>query len=426
MIMKDLKDFTRLIAETLDFKEEAIPEWFNIEEAKDGYFVAILQKGKWLGDLQFKALCVLMRDLKGDYVKGAKTFRGPGPFAKKSSEVPSGPETDFLASHKAPGSAVPAVPSTPMPIQKEYTFLPLASLLSMQFQSRTVQEGPEFDELVESVKALGVLQPILVRPKSGLYEIVYGERRTAAAKKAGLHEIPARIKDLSDKEAYEIQLIENIQRKDLSDMEKARMLDMMITQFGYTQEVLAKKVGKSRLWVVRHLALLNVESVSPGIQSAIQSGTITERQGRELLAASPGKREEILDKANEEGALPSARKMEEIRKGVSCARCGESIQGTPVCLGGNKFYDAECAEAVVEESKSGHGPSIEPGSGEESENVEAKEGEKRGKVEEKSSREEDLKAIGIGEFECTQCNKRFLVEHMKNGKHRLKPIREDE
>lgn len=124
--------------------------------------------------------------------------------------------------------------------------VPLKALLSMPFQCRTNPDDPEMAELTESIRTLGVLQPILVRPKpNGLYEIVYGQRRARAAEKAGLIEVPANIRILSDQEAYEIQFTENLQREDLSNMEKARMLDFMIKKFGCLQKDLAQKLGKS-------------------------------------------------------------------------------------------------------------------------------------------------------------------------------------
>jgi len=422
MVLKLPSDFAKKIGEVLCVQEQGVNMLFDVSEDKAGYFVAKLKPSQRLDKTQFKTTCALTRDLGGkDYLIGSGEWKAPGPFAKKSPEAPSGQGMGSEHAYKAPGNATPTASSelvTPsVPVRSEYTFLPLTALLSMHFQSRTVQEGPEFDDLVESVKALGVLQPILVRPKGGLFEIVYGERRTAAAKKAGLHEIPARIKDLSDKEAYEIQLIENIQRKDLSDMEKARMLDMMITQFGYTQEALAKKLGKSQPWVSQHLAMLQIPE---NITRVIKQGELTEGQAREILAAPEEKREEILDKINETGEVPSGRKIHEIAhpdekpKTVSCARCGDETV-VPVNLGG-KFYCGDCAEAVVAEAKTGHGPSIAP--------EEVEEVEEREKVEGKSSRSEQLRAVQIGEFECTECHKRFMVDHMRNGKHKLRPILE--
>ncbi|MCJ7767243.1 ParB/RepB/Spo0J family partition protein [Candidatus Bathyarchaeota archaeon] len=434
MVLKLPRDFAKKIGEVLCVQDQGVDALFEFSETKEGYFIAQLKPKQFLDKAQFRTMCALARDLGGEgYIEGAKAWKIPGPFVKKSSEVPLVPETDFLASPKVPGNAIPTVP---LGDKNKWPFLmlPVKSLLSMPFQCREgIGEGEKFEELVESVRLLGVLHPIIVRQKdSGSFEIVAGERRVAACRKLGIAEIPAIVRAMSDQEAYEVQLVENVQREDLSDMEKARMLDMMITQFGYTQEALAKKLGKGQPWVSRHLQMLKLSDYAPGHN--VEIGKITEKQAREILAAPEEKREEILDKAREEGALPSARTMEEIRKStisVSCARCGESIQGTPVCLGGNKFYDAECAEAVVAEAKTGHEQSIEPGTGgalrtKEVEKEEAEEVEKRGKVEEKSSKREALKAVQIGEFECTECHQRFLIDHMPNGKHKLRLIREGE
>ena len=420
MVLKLPIDFAKKISEVLAISEQGVDQLFEVEEDKAGFFVAKLKPRQFLEKEQFKTMCALARDLGGEgYLQGAKAWRIPGPFVRKSSEVPSGQETDFLATHKQPGNAVPTEPSSKPP----FFMLPVKNLLSMPFQCREgIGEGEKFGELVESIRTLGVLQPIVVRQKaSGSFEIVAGERRVAACKRLGIAEIPANVKVLSDQEAYEVQIVENVQREDLSDTEKARMLDMMINQFGYLQKDLAKKLGKSEGWVSRHLAMLQVNILAPG---QVRTGEITEKQARELVAASPEKREEILDKANEEGALPSARKMEEMRKSVSCARCGDATS-VPVNLGSSsspKFYCGECAEAVVAEAKAGHGPSLEPGSGE------GKVGEKeetKGEGKEPSRREQ-LKAVQIGEFECTECHQRFMVDHMPNGKHKLHPIREAE
>jgi ParB family chromosome partitioning protein len=293
----------------------------------------------------------------------------------------------------------------------------------MPFQCREgIGEGEKFGELVESIRAVGVLHPIVVRQKvSGSFEIVAGERRVAACRKLGIAEIPATVKVLSDQEAYEVQFVENVQREDLSDMEKARMLDMMITQFGYTQEALAKKLGKSQPWVSQHLQMLKLSDYHPG--DNVETGKITEKQAREILAAPEEKREEILDKINETGKVPTSREIhaiahpEDLVK-FNCARCGD-VASVPVHLGG-KFYCAECAEAVVAEVRVGHEQSIAPGTGEEGGKEEAK-----GEEEEtsKTSRREALKAVQIGEFECTECNKRFYVEHWPDGTHKLKQFK---
>jgi len=411
--VKDLKDFTRSIAQVLDFKEQVIPEWFNIEEAKDGYFIAVLQKGKWLGDLQFKALCALMRDLKGDYIRGAKTFRVPGPYAKKEVAKPQGHGMHSQPTYKEPGNEVPAEPCGVAPplISQDKSrppqlAVPIGALLSLPYQCRENPEDPDLAELVESIKNLGMLQPILVRPKpDGLYEIVAGQRRVRAAKKAGLVEVPVNIRILSDEEAYGACFAENIQRRDLSDMEKARMLDYLTKQFGYTQEQMAQKLGKERGWVARHLAMLNLENVSPGIQT----GTLTERQAREILAAPPEKQEEILNKINETGQVPSAREIHAEVHTVSCAWCGDPV-AEPVHIDG-KFYCVDCAELVQAEKKPGLVPETKHDFA----------GDETGAAKPSAS----SGSVNIGEFECPECHKHFIVEHLSNGKHKLQPVREE-
>lgn len=113
------------------------------------------------------------------------------------------------------------------------------------------------EELIASVRAHGVLQPILVRPvEGGRYEIVAGERRWRAAQAARLHEIPAVVRDLSDREALEAALVENLQRQDLNALEEADAFKRLIDEFGHTQEVVAQALGKSRAHIANTIRLL--------------------------------------------------------------------------------------------------------------------------------------------------------------------------
>ena len=444
MILKLPVDFAKKIGEVLCVQMQGVDQLFTVEEDKAGYFVAKLKPGQFLDKDKFRTMCALARDLGGEgYIEGAKAWKIPGPYAKSKS--PSGQGTGSEAAYKAPGSAIPREPSVPetdflashkapdsVALDKGkslFFMLPVKNLLSMPFQSREKVEGPGFEELVESIRTVGVLHPIVVRQKASLaFEIVAGERRVAACKRLGIAEIPATVKKLSDQEAYEVQFVENVQREDLSDMEKARFLDMMIKQFDYTQEALAKKLGKSQPWVSQHLAMLQIPE---NITRVIKQGELTEGQAREILAAPEEKREDILDRINETGKVPPIREIHEIAhpeekpKTVSCARCGDETS-VPVNLSG-KFYCGDCAEAVVAEAKSGHGPTIAPGNGvEEGEKEEVEKREKVEKETSKVSRREALKAVQIGEFECTECHMRFFVHHLPNGKHKLEAIRQEE
>lgn len=150
------------------------------------------------------------------------------------------------------------------------------------FQPRRNFAGPEFDELVASVRQHGVLQPVMVRPKGTGYELVAGERRWRAAKDAGLVTIPAVVKDVGDREMLEIALIENLRREDLNPIERAVAYRRLADEFQMTQDQVAEAVGLSRPAVANTLRLLDLP---PEVQTSIGQGRISEGHGRALLMA---------------------------------------------------------------------------------------------------------------------------------------------
>ncbi len=136
-------------------------------------------------------------------------------------------------------------------------------------------------ELADSIRQHGVIQPLLVRPlDNGSYQLVAGERRWRASRMAGLLEVPVVIKDLSDHEAMEIALIENLQRKDLNAIEEALGYEQLMEQYGMTQEKVAERVGKSRPAVANALRLLNLPSP---VMDMIKSGDVSAGHARALL-----------------------------------------------------------------------------------------------------------------------------------------------
>jgi ParB family chromosome partitioning protein len=190
-----------------------------------------------------------------------------------------------------------------------FEIVPIEALLFPAFKSR-VDPLEALDELALSISQIGVLEPILVRPRGDLYEVVAGERRARAAKKAGLFEVPVVVRTMSDQEAMEAQLVENLQRKDLSDYEKGLWLSEMIKRFGYTQKALAEKIGKSEAWISHHLDILKVETI-PEL-TRVNSEKLTEFQARILLSANPDKRARIAAQIEETGEVPSARELERL------------------------------------------------------------------------------------------------------------------
>jgi ParB family transcriptional regulator, chromosome partitioning protein len=189
----------------------------------------------------------------------------------------NGGDTAALIAASGPASAVA---STAM---ADIRALPIARIRAHPDQPRRMFNEAQLAELTESIAARGVLQPILVRPlSSGDYQLVAGERRWRAAQAAGLHEIPAIVRDLSDSDTLEIALIENVQRADLNAIEEARALQALIDNFGHKQDDLAKLIGKSRSHIANLLRLL---ALDPLVQTALIDGRITMGHGRALINA---------------------------------------------------------------------------------------------------------------------------------------------
>jgi len=134
--------------------------------------------------------------------------------------------------------------------------IPIDKIVPNEFQPR--KDMGELNDLVESIKENGIIEPILVRPKSGYFEIIAGERRYRAAMQAGVKEIPCIEHDIPDNEALEISIIENIQRKDLNQFEEAHSLKMMSEIYGYTHQEIAQKVSKSRVTITEMLRLMDL------------------------------------------------------------------------------------------------------------------------------------------------------------------------
>ncbi len=167
--------------------------------------------------------------------------------------------------------------------------IPVDAVEPNPYQPRTHFPENEIEELAATIKEKGVLQPILVRPHGRGYQLVSGERRLRAAKKAGLKVIPAVVRAFTQRDMLEVALVENLQRSDLNPIEEATAYERLMKEFGYTQEEVAQRVGKSRSAVANILRLLRLPRE---VRKALAEGEITEGHARALL--SLGKKEEIL------------------------------------------------------------------------------------------------------------------------------------
>jgi len=166
---------------------------------------------------------------------------------------------------------------------RQSSMVAITNLRPGRFQPRHEFDDIQLDALVQSVRAHGILQPLLVRqdpdnPNS--YEIVAGERRWRAAQLARLHEVPVVVKELTDSSALEIALIENIQRQDLNPLEEAEGYKRLITEFEHTQDALSRTVGKSRSHIANTLRLLNLPT---SVKKMLIGGELTAGHARALL-----------------------------------------------------------------------------------------------------------------------------------------------
>ena len=191
----------------------------------------------------------------------------------------------------------------------ERSEIPLTWIKPNPRQPRTVFDNSSLEELAASIKEIGILQPPVVRKISdNQYELIMGERRYRAAKLAGLVNIPVIVRQTSDNELLREALVENIHRSNLNSLEEAAAYNQMLSDFGFTHDELAERLGKSRPVISNTLRLLNLP---PSVQKRLAAGTISAGHARALLGlSSPDEMERLANKIVSEGL--SVRSIEEL------------------------------------------------------------------------------------------------------------------
>lgn len=208
--------------------------------------------------------------------RGLNSLLSNGP-AEVSVHVP-------IAAEPAPG--VPDVaPASRDEILSDVVRIPVASVAPSPFQPRRTWDAATLTALADSIRRTGLLQPILVRRAAGGYELVAGERRWRAATEAGLTHIPAILKALTDEQAAEHALIENVQREDLNAMDRAHALRALGDRFALTHQHLAERLGLDRSTIANLIRLTELE---PEIAALISGGALSAGHGKALLAAPAG------------------------------------------------------------------------------------------------------------------------------------------
>jgi len=165
-------------------------------------------------------------------------------------------------------------------------------------QPRKIFEQDKLEELTESIKKYGVIQPIIVRKDADFYTIIAGERRWRACKNANIKSMPCIVRDIENKNASEIALIENIQREDLNPIDEATAYEFIMDRYGITQEEVSNIVGKSRVYVTNIMRLSNLD---PYVKNKIVTNEISAGHGRAMLSFAPEKQIEITDRIIREG-----------------------------------------------------------------------------------------------------------------------------
>ena len=200
-----------------------------------------------------------------------------GPANLESSSTPAGGSG---AGGVTPGSSSP--PAAPAaPAREGLRTVGIEEVHPAPDQPRKTFDDARLEELAASIRAQGVIQPLVVRLRpGGGYQLIAGERRWRAAQRAGLHEVPVVVRDVAEANAFELAMVENLQREDLNPIEEAEGLDRLIREFGYTQESLATRVGKDRTTVTNSLRLLKLP---PGVRGLVIGGRLSMGHARAIL-----------------------------------------------------------------------------------------------------------------------------------------------
>ncbi|MFQ6672085.1 MAG: ParB/RepB/Spo0J family partition protein [Candidatus Tectimicrobiota bacterium] len=180
------------------------------------------------------------------------------------------------------------------------TELPVHQINSNRHQPRIRFQAESIEELAASIRLHGMIQPIVVRPQAdGSYELMAGERRLLAARRAGLDRVPALVRQADDGEALEVALVENLLREDLNPIEEARAFSILIEAYGFSQEQVADRVGRDRSTVANTLRLL---TLPPEVQEVIAQGALSEGHARAvLMLADPADQKALAGAIQEEG-----------------------------------------------------------------------------------------------------------------------------
>jgi ParB-like chromosome segregation protein Spo0J len=379
-ILKTPNDFSKMIADVLTFKLEAVEEFFDVGEDKEGFFYATLRPKKWLSDLQFRGMCGLVRDLGGDYVKGFKMFRVPGPLAKKSP-TPIQEETPKVAAGSSEASPKPSS---------------IKISQSSELCIGALSEDEDVKALRGSSKKIGSLYPVLMT-RSG--EVIDGFHRL----KADPDWPKFTVEGIEDPvQLAKARLISN-ERRNVSPEEKGRLLREIIVYTNWSMKQLAEELGWGISTVYRYLPddLKDQTKAAAGALGGSDSAlTLRAPDGKPVSVETVKPQDITYGKARELLDTPAGREVliDAVKEAVAKGEI-------PVSLDKEEPLFAEGIATVEDEH--------EPLEGSEKSGVGSFETVHRHKIE----------GTQVGEFTCTECNQHFFIDHISADKHRLTKVR---
>jgi ParB family chromosome partitioning protein len=423
-------EFAEKIVETLAIKAEEVGDLFNIDEDKEGYFVATLYPQKFLDKTQFRMMCALVKDLGGEgYLQGAKSWMVPGPLAKKSPMTSS-------ESPKQPSSIAPNLVTDDKnkPEIRNIRFISVNAIHVPSFLPTRELIDLKQGKIRESIKKHGLKYPIRVRPGSepDTYELIDGFLRLQSVKQMGWKEIPAEIKETSDREVVIESIITNKDRIEEDPITIAKKLDILVNAFGYTQEKLAEELGVSRPWVTDSIRFLKLPKE---VQHCLALDNVSRYHGLLLLTLEKPELQIQLAKEVVDGALSTRQleeRIQEVQPKPGVPPPIKNLKPQDVTYGKAKeILDTPAgrevlADAVKEALAKGKISSEDDDEPWFCEGIATVEGEheplagsEKAGAGSSEPRRNKLEGTHVGEFVCPECKERFFIDHISADKHRL-------